>query len=202
MTPPDNSLELVCHTNSGLGIYRFETEVGWAAFQFQLLTDSESQLQRLTFGYPSPTALADNTSWLQEAIQECQRTESIPKHSRSQLEAWASLIQEFCLGHPVPLEQIPIDLGHLSPFGKAVSQACQRVGWGDTASYKQLATAAGNPQAARAAGMVMKRNRFPLIVPCHRIMATNGKLTGFSAPGGLATKRLVLSQERLTPLGF
>ena len=66
---------------------------------------------------------------------------------------------------------------------------------GETASYGQLAAAAGRPRAAREVGAALARNPFPIVVPCHRILSATGALHGFSAPGGVATKRRMLEIE-------
>lgn len=63
-------------------------------------------------------------------------------------------------------------------------------------TYKQLARLAGRPNAARAVGSIMARNRTPLIIPCHRVLGSDGRLHGFSAPGGLEAKQKMLNLER------
>ncbi|MCL4165073.1 UNVERIFIED_CONTAM: hypothetical protein GTU68_055700 [Idotea baltica] len=76
-----------------------------------------------------------------------------------------------------------------------VYQCCRQIQPGDTMTYKQLAAAAGNEKASRAVGAAMSRNRILLVIPCHRVLAANGQLRGFSAPGGLATKQSLLDLE-------
>lgn len=66
---------------------------------------------------------------------------------------------------------------------------------GSTLSYGDIAARLGVPHAARAVGQALGRNPWALIVPCHRVLAKNGKLTGFSAPGGLEVKRRLLAIE-------
>ena len=66
---------------------------------------------------------------------------------------------------------------------------------GETLTYGQLAKLAGSPHAARAVGGAMARNRWPLIVPCHRVVGSSGKLTGYSGEGGLKTKHWLLEHE-------
>lgn len=66
---------------------------------------------------------------------------------------------------------------------------------GKVATYGQIAKLAGNPKAARAVGVFMKTNPFAPRVPCHRVVASDGKLTGFSAPGGVAKKKKMLLAE-------
>jgi len=66
---------------------------------------------------------------------------------------------------------------------------------GKVATYGQIARLAGNPKAARAVGMCMKKNPFAPRVPCHRVVGSDGKLVGFSAGNGLVTKRKMLLDE-------
>lgn len=80
-------------------------------------------------------------------------------------------------------------------FEMDVWRACARVKYGKTASYKDLAAAVGSPGAARAVGTVMAHNRCPLVIPCHRILKSDGSLGGYSGPGGLEQKRRLLDLE-------
>ena len=89
---------------------------------------------------------------------------------------------------------IEIADGHLTDFQKAVSDACRQIGFGKTVSYGELAQKVGHPGAARAVGSVMSRNRFLLIVPCHRVLGSNG-LGGYAAPSGTGTKKQLLEIE-------
>ena len=79
-----------------------------------------------------------------------------------------------------------------------VIAACRRIPWGETRSYGDLATECGSPGAARAVGSVMAKNRYPLIVPCHRVLAAGGDIGGYSAADGLVMKRRLLAAEGLT----
>ena len=82
------------------------------------------------------------------------------------------------------------------PFRRAVYAATRAVGPGATATYGEIARAIGSPGAARAVGAALGANPWPIVVPCHRILAADGALTGFSSPGGIATKRRMLEIER------
>jgi methylated-DNA-[protein]-cysteine S-methyltransferase len=104
-------------------------------------------------------------------------------------------LQQFAAGELVNLDCIPVSLNHLSTFQRRVVKACRAIKRGDSRSYGDVAAAAGSPGAARAVGQVMRTNRTPLIVPCHRVVAAGGKLGGFSAPQGLAMKRRLLELE-------
>lgn len=90
---------------------------------------------------------------------------------------------------------IRVDSSRWSPFFGEVYQQCRSVSPGSTISYAALSQAAGRPRAARAVGQAMARNRIPLVIPCHRVVGSSGALTGFSAPGGLDTKRWLLEFE-------
>lgn len=96
-------------------------------------------------------------------------------------------------------EHIPILPAGLSPFARSVLAACRNVRYGHTISYAALAAKAGSPNAARAIGGVMARNPAPLIIPCHRVIRTNGKIGGFSAAGGASLKRRLLQMEYHAP---
>ncbi len=79
--------------------------------------------------------------------------------------------------------------------GRAVYAETRRIPPGTTRTYGEVARAIGRPDGARDVGVALSRNPTPIIVPCHRVVAADGALTGFSAPGGLATKRRMLELE-------
>ena len=79
-------------------------------------------------------------------------------------------------------------------FQKSVWQELCKIPYGETISYKELATRIGIPKACRAVGMANNKNPLPIIIPCHRVVATNGKLTGYA--GGLEIKRFLLELEK------
>ena len=92
-------------------------------------------------------------------------------------------------------DDVKVDPTGWTPFQSLVYQQCRSIRPGVTLTYKQLAKLAGSEKASRAVGAAMARNRVPLIIPCHRVVSTGGDLRGFSAPGGLATKRFLLDLE-------
>ncbi len=83
---------------------------------------------------------------------------------------------------------------HGSDFQKAVWQECANIPYGETRSYSEVAKAIGNPNAVRAVGLALGQNPIPIIIPCHRVIGKNGKLTGFA--GGLDIKRVLLDLEK------
>jgi methylated-DNA-[protein]-cysteine S-methyltransferase len=99
-------------------------------------------------------------------------------------------------GNPQDLSGIPIDMAGIPPFFRRVYEVTRGIPAGETLSYAELADRAGSPRAFRAVGQAMAKNPFPVVVPCHRVLAAGGKLGGFSAPGGTATKVRLLDLER------
>src|SRR5262245_10402680 len=100
-------------------------------------------------------------------------------------------------GEPRDLRFVDLDESGIDVFRREVYGAARTIPAGTTATYGELARAIGrtDPEAARAVGAALAQNPFPVVVPCHRIVGANGRLTGFSAPGGLATKRRMLELE-------
>ena len=90
---------------------------------------------------------------------------------------------------------LPCDLAGLSPFSGRVLGALRQIPYATTVSYGELALVAGHPGAARAIGGVMARNPLPLILPCHRVVAKSGALTGYSGGEGVVTKAWLLAFE-------
>ena len=109
-------------------------------------------------------------------------------------------IRRYFEGHKVAFE-VALGLDHCPPFFAQVYRACRRVGYGQVTTYGQLARAVGRPGAARAVGAAMSRNPLPVVVPCHRVVASGGRLGGFSAAGGLKLKRRMLVLEGALPPG-
>ncbi len=105
---------------------------------------------------------------------------------------WAEAFAAYLAGQPFPPE-LPLDLSPVPAFTRQVLEACRLIPFGETRSYAALATALGRPRAARAVGQALARNPLPVVIPCHRVVGTNGRLTGFR--GGLAWKRALLAHE-------
>jgi methylated-DNA-[protein]-cysteine S-methyltransferase len=99
-------------------------------------------------------------------------------------------------GKRVDLSRIVLDEQRIPPFHRRVYGMVRRIPAGSILSYGAVAKRVGSPRAARAVGQALGHNPWALIVPCHRVVAANGKLTGFSARGGIATKRRLLEIEQ------
>ncbi|MDA0172700.1 MGMT family protein [Solirubrobacter taibaiensis] len=99
-------------------------------------------------------------------------------------------------GEPRDLREVPLDLTGVEAFAAGVYAQARLVGPGELCTYGDLARAVGSPGGAQAVGRAMGSNPFPIVVPCHRVLSSTGALHGFSAPGGIATKRRMLEIER------
>jgi methylated-DNA-[protein]-cysteine S-methyltransferase len=103
-------------------------------------------------------------------------------------------ILEYLAGSPRRLEfTVPVDLSAAPPFHAKVLRALARIPYGKTVTYAALAARVGRPHGARAVGQAMARNPVPLVIPCHRVVASGGGLGGYG--GGLALKRRLLDLE-------
>ncbi len=110
------------------------------------------------------------------------------------LPEYGNALRRYAQGEAVTFD-FPFDLRGLTEFQQAALMAAYAIPYGQVQTYKSLAEAIGRPKASRAVGGAMAKNPIPLMIPCHRVIATNGNLTGYSGPGGLATKKRLLQLE-------
>ncbi len=118
--------------------------------------------------------------------------QAMPDEVRRAVDQILSLLR----GEASELAAIPLDMEQLPPFHRRVYELARGIAPGATVSYGDLAARLGRPGAARAVGQALGRNPFALVVPCHRVLAADGRMGGFSANGGVATKLRLLSIER------
>jgi methylated-DNA-[protein]-cysteine S-methyltransferase len=173
----------------------FNTELGWMA-----LFVRGDMLCGLVFGHATPdkaiAALERYTGFAPGVIRNS--ISSRDAAASPMIEQLVDDLRRFAAGELVEFYEVVIDQRHLTPFGRRVVAACRRIPLGQTRSYGQLAAICGSPGAARAVGQVMAKNRYPLVVPCHRVLAAGGALGGFSAPQGRSMKRRLLALENQT----
>lgn len=104
-------------------------------------------------------------------------------------------IEQYALGAQVEFNDIKLALPGLSDFQQRVIKATRRIRYGTTLTYGQLAEKAGYPRAARGVGTVMSSNRFPIVIPCHRVVAAGNKPGGYTSPQGVSLKLRLLALE-------
>ena len=111
---------------------------------------------------------------------------------------WGSLIKkvkEYYTGKKVDFTDYQLNLDDYTDFQKEILQTVRKIPYGEIRSYKEAAEAAGYPRAYRAVGNTMKNNPLPLVVPCHRVIKSDGSLGGFSGKEGIALKRKMIDLE-------
>jgi methylated-DNA-[protein]-cysteine S-methyltransferase len=105
------------------------------------------------------------------------------------------LLRRYFVREKVNFLDLSLDMSRIRGFEAGVYDALRLVPYGRTTTYGALADAVSSPGAAQAIGIAMGRNPWPVIVPCHRVLAASKKIGGFSAPGGVSTKRKLLGME-------
>ncbi|HYD53325.1 MAG TPA: methylated-DNA--[protein]-cysteine S-methyltransferase [Gemmatimonadaceae bacterium] len=114
-----------------------------------------------------------------------------PSHVARAIEA----IRAILAGEERALDDVALDLSGVPPFHARVYAVARAIPRGRTTTYGEIATRLGDPTLARAVGQALGRNPFAIVVPCHRVVGAAGWEGGFSAAGGLATKRRLLEIE-------
>lgn len=104
-----------------------------------------------------------------------------------------ALLRDYFAGVRQDFADVPLDFSGATPFRRAVWETARNVSWGTTSTYGELARLVDNPRGARAVGQALGANPLPIIVPCHRFLAHDGKAGGFSS--GLEWKRELLAAE-------
>ena len=105
------------------------------------------------------------------------------------------LVEAYGRGEAVDLSGTQLDLDGVPDFSRQVYLDILKVGWGWTTTYGEIATRLGDVRLSRAVGQALGKNPLPLVVPCHRVLASGGRMGGFSAPGGTTTKLRMLALE-------
>ncbi len=154
-----------------------ETALGWVA-----VTLSDQGLRSITL----PLASRD------EALREAAEQGGGESASSGEAARIDAAMDALASGRPVE-GNLRIDWRGITPFRRAVLEACASIPIGETRSYGWLAEQAGRPRAARAAGRVMATNPWPLLIPCHRVIGSHGGLHGYG--GGMAMKERLLRIE-------
>lgn len=122
--------------------------------------------------------------------------EAEPATPRGWVATLVTRVRKHLSGQPDDFADVPLDTEALPPFFAQVYEALRRVPSGATTTYGALGRKiSGTTGAARAVGIAMAKNPFALLVPCHRVVGSDGKLHGFSAHGGLTTKAKLLAIE-------
>jgi len=151
--------------------------------------------------FPSPLGrielMADDTALTSLTI-ECDGAlphDDLPERTSPLLESARAQLDEYFEGRRTSFD-IPVRLQGTA-FQRAVWAELQRLGWGEATSYGALAAAVGRPGSARAIGGAVGANPMPIIVGCHRVLASDGRITGYSGGEGIPTKLWLLGHEQI-----
>ena len=150
------------------------------------LAASSQGLCNVDFGLSEPDFLA--------RLDPQARTE----HNPAALAPFVGQLRDYFAGARDSFD-LPLDLGRVTPFQLSVLQAVQTIPAGTVRTYGQMARTIGKPRAGQAVGQALGRNPVPIVIPCHRVIAADGSLGGYSGGGGLDSKRLLLNLEGALP---
>jgi len=160
----------------------FETAIGWAGIAWH-----GNGLVGAHLPEPDPEVTRTSLSRRNPGATEA----DVPPHLAGVVENVCALMR----GEKADLADAPIDLSRVPEFNARVYEITRRIPPGETLTYGQIAVQLGDRLLAQQVGAALGRNPWPIIVPCHRVTAANGKLGGFSARGGTDTKLKLLAIE-------
>lgn len=158
----------------------FSTELGW-----MVIAGTGQSVWGMAFGYKTPREA-------QNAVRDYFDAEPVQSEWLPELR---QRLIDFAAGRPDDFLDVKVTLPQMAPFATAVIERCRRIPYGQTLSYSQLAADAGSPRAARAVGNIMRANRCPLIVPCHRVVHADGTIGHYNAAEGARMKQRLLAME-------
>jgi methylated-DNA-[protein]-cysteine S-methyltransferase len=128
-------------------------------------------------------------------LERLSRGDARPGDPTRAIAALMDRIEDYAEGEPADFRDVNLDLGCVPDFHRRAYEILFTVGWGETLTYGDLARRLGDVSLSRAVGQAMGANPMPLVIPCHRVLASDGKPGGFSAPGGAASKLKMLALE-------
>lgn len=167
----------------------FETPLGACGIAWRETGDSGSQAVVTAVQLPEATPQSTE-SRIARKTGSNQRSAPPPE-----IASVIEKIRKHLQGDVQDFRNVAVDLAGTTPFFREVYERTREIPPGQMRTYGEVAKAAGQPGAAQEVGQAMARNPVPIIVPCHRVSAAGGKLGGFSAPGGPATKAKLLALE-------
>ena len=160
----------------------FQTALGWVA-----AVASSEGVRQMSLPEPSPEGAMSAVGLTGGSSRTL--------HEPAALAGVRGLITRYCSGEAVDLSGVPVDMSGWPEFFQRARRACRSIPAGETRTYAWLAGEAGSPRAARGAGQAMARNPVPLLVPCHRVVGSDGGLHGFGGSVGLPLKQRLLKME-------
>jgi O-6-methylguanine DNA methyltransferase len=168
-----------------LNYITFETPIGWL-----LVAESRDGIALVDFLGPDRPS---EDAAISAVLKVYPDAAPAPGTDSDLLEKTKRYILDY-LTNRVPPPKVQIDLSKGTPFDHKVWRSIETIAFGESRSYGQIAAETQNPGASRAVGRACGRNPVPILIPCHRVVASGGKLGGFG--GGLEIKRALLDLEK------
>jgi len=159
----------------------FKTNLGWMALVLR-----SKGIERLIFGY-------DTQSALREHLLQILPVTNIKKNVDH---TYVQSLMDYAKGVQVSFKKFQLLPFATTDFQSQVYKKTLAIPYGKSVSYKELATKAKRPNAARAVGNIMSQNLIPIIIPCHRVIASDGSLGGYTSPKGVKLKQRLLDLEK------
>ncbi|MBS0202882.1 MAG: MGMT family protein [Planctomycetes bacterium] len=155
------------------------------------IVGSANLVRSVLVGHPSAASV-------RKAIKQRSQTSAAESDWHPELR---EALQDYALGKPVDFAGFQLQLPPRTPFRDLVLAATRSLNYGETTTYGELARRVGHPGAARAVGTVMSTNRFPIVIPCHRVLAAGHRLGGYTSPAGTDLKQRLLQMENAIVVG-
>ena len=161
----------------------FKHELGWIGISF-----SDIGL----------TKIVVPTQTLDQCVAQLETNPTSDSFINNNVEKFLSEFEDYLKGIPTSFDKITLDISDKTPdFYRAALMECIEIPYGETLSYKQIAENMGNPRSARAVGLAMARNPLPIIIPCHRVVRSDGGLGGYGGTNSnTSIKQLFLDIEK------
>ncbi|MFN3523180.1 MAG: methylated-DNA--[protein]-cysteine S-methyltransferase [Phenylobacterium sp.] len=171
--------------SAAVGYSLFPTELGLVGIAW-----SEAAIVGVQLPEASEAAARARLARRHPAAQESEPPPSV----REAIEG----VRRLMAGEKPKLQDIELDYGAAPELHRRIYAVVRAIPPGRTMTYGEIARAVGEPHAAQAVGQAMGRNPCPILMPCHRVLGADGRIGGFSAPGGVSTKRRLLEMEGAT----
>jgi O-6-methylguanine DNA methyltransferase len=168
----------------------FRVSLGWCAA-------ARGGERVCAFVLPVPSAEIAREEILALTARPSRPSAAAPRRAAAEFRRLAEAVAQYFEGRAVRLDEFPVDLSSGTSFQQRIWSVVQRIPYGQIRTYRWIGMETGRPEATRAIGRAVGANPIPLLIPCHRVVGSDGSLVGFSATGGIGLKLKMLHLERV-----